>query len=207
MIFVYSPDCFATSVKLTPRGVPAIGEGIFFVAGRGFASYVGREFVCGPIVPICGGMASAKTSSSARTNAERESERRNPRRLQIKGPALPAAGAQPLHQLTYPSIVNRKTTRKNTRYVSPSAKIGPRDRLSESFIDRLLNRDPVHPPCFFREQRQRLCPVAAVPSQFLYEWQRSLDQPSPPPATAATPQPIDLAAAMPFRFRAQTSLA
>src|SRR5664279_1069649 len=99
MISVYKPDCFATSMKLTPRGVPAMGDGIFFVAGRGFASYVGRALVCDPIVPTCAGTANARTSSSARTNAERESDRRNPRRLQIKGPALPAPAAQPLHQL------------------------------------------------------------------------------------------------------------
>src|SRR5271155_488665 len=87
MVRAFRPDCFATSRKLTPRGVPAMGEGRALGAGRAGALYSGREFCC-PMV-CCGGRARASTSSKERTNAVADNERRNPRRLLIKRLRLP----------------------------------------------------------------------------------------------------------------------
>src|SRR5579883_3358049 len=92
MVFTFRPDCFATSRKVTPRGVPATGDGRIFGAGRAGALYSGRAMVPGCVCgclwgcACCrGGMARARTSSRGRTRAVAERERRNLRRLHCSG--------------------------------------------------------------------------------------------------------------------------
>ena len=92
MVFAFNPDCVATSTKLKPSGVPAIGEATPGGGGIGFASYVGSllgDFGACSCARTQGGVAMASTSPKGRTRAERLREVRKLRRFQLDRDIVP----------------------------------------------------------------------------------------------------------------------
>src|ERR1700678_1374025 len=83
MVLALRPDSRATSTKLMPRGVPAMGDRGPLGAGGGLASYGGRDPICGVDCGVLCGAARASTSSKERTREVQEREARNVRRDQV----------------------------------------------------------------------------------------------------------------------------
>src|SRR5882757_3746026 len=85
MVFALSPLCCATSTKLTPSGVPAMGDTGPGGGATGFASYsCCAAGACCPSARVQGGTAMAKTSANGSTSAVRLSEPSTRRRVQLK---------------------------------------------------------------------------------------------------------------------------